>query len=393
MTEHDRPLGSLPPIVPDDSLASHNALTKLTEDIPKSLTKADVEESEVTAARTGGGHRGLPELGLPVAIPDEVGAPLSDGPDVDEPPRLPEDGEASFPSNILGPTAALGILALLSLILLFVYDHVLGIINVLAALPAVPRYTGYLGLAALGSVIVAFALRLVYLWARLRRTPAVRLSWLKKLSERRSLREMASRDKAAAQKTLLDYLEQYPATGSSHEKLLARLGTQEDEILRLYKARRRLLDPTIGLGPSDWLDQFQNKFVAILDEIARRSVKRRAFLVGVKTAAAPNPAVDMLVATYGAFVITGDVCRIYNVRAGAVGTLVIMAHAFANIFFAGRLEEATQSAADEVFSEAATLGARVFGKVLGKVTEGAANGVLMYRLGTSVMKYVQPIRR
>lgn len=393
MAENNRPLGSLPPIVPADEAGSHNALVEPSVDTLESHSNAAVEESEVTATPTADGHRGPSELGVLEAIPDKVSVPEPDRTVGDEASELPEDVKSSLPSSIFGPTAALGILALLSAILIFLYYHVLGIIGDLAALPAVFRDIGYAALAVLVTVIVAFGLRLVYLWSRLRRTPAVRLGGLRKLSEHRSLRKMAVREKSAAQKTLLDYLKQYPEEGSTHEKLLARLGMDEDEIHRLRKTRHRLLDPTIGRSPGDWLEEFHRNFGGILDKLAIQSVKRRAFLVGVKTAAAPNPVVDMLVATYGAFVITGDVCRIYNLRAGAVGTLVIMAHAFANIFFAGQLEDAMDTAADAIFDETTSLTALIFGKVSSRVAEGAANGILLYRLGRSVITLVQPIRQ
>ncbi len=365
-------------------------------------------EAESTPVEVPGSHGrgGDEELGVSVGRPSKSKSPAPKAANgvtskttilrshktvADGASRLPEAENSNLRSMLLSPTAALGILALLSMILLFVYYHVLGIISDLAAAPAGLRYIGYAGLAALLAVIVAFALRLVYLWARLRKTPSVRHVSRKELSERRSMREAAKKEQRASKEALYGYLEKYPKD-PAHDKLLKRLGMGEGEIQKLYKERKRLLNEKDDVGPEVWVRNFQRRFATCLEVVAYQAVKRRASLVGLKTAAVPNSILDMLIATHGAFAITGDVCRLYNLRTGAVGTGIIMAQAFANVYLAGRLEDFTDGALDVIIDEQASLVAQVLGKVSTKVAEGAANGILLYRLGKSVIRLVQPIQ-
>lgn len=106
----------------------------------------------------------------------------------------------------------------------------------------------------------------------------------------------------------------------------------------------------------------------------------------------PNPAVDTMIVTYGAFVVTSDICRTYHVRAGFFGTVLIMAHALGNMYLGGHLEEASESFFDALLEEKESLMTTVFGKLSSKVAEGAVNGLLLYRLGKTVAGLVRPAR-
>lgn len=290
-------------------------------------------------------------------------------------------------------TMILGIASLCAVIFIFISYYILGVIHQIAELPTPYQYFAYAGLTLLVVVILAFLLRLSYLWVRLRRTPSVDLGKINELLEQPGKQGRAQRETALAKKTLTKYVKRYPADGLANEKRLNGLGMKEKEIKQLQEARHALLDQSRGLADSDWLEEFDDEFVAILNTVAHRDVKRRAFLVGVKTAGLPNKVLDVLVATYGAIAITDHVCRIYNLRTGRFGTLVIMVKSFGNIYLAGRLEEATEAIGNKIIGETASIIGTIFTTLAKKVAEGSANALLSYRLGNSVIKLVQPIRK
>jgi len=62
---------------------------------------------------------------------------------------------------------------------------------------------------------------------------------------------------------------------------------------------------------------------SVVDEAAEACIRRHAMQVGLGVAALPLPLLETAVVLHGAFTMTADLCRIYQLRLGAPGTLVV----------------------------------------------------------------------
>jgi uncharacterized membrane protein YcjF (UPF0283 family) len=125
----------------------------------------------------------------------------------------------------------------------------------------------------------------------------------------------------------------------------------------------------------------------------------------VVTAISPNALVDSGSALFYTFSMLGDLCQIYNLRAGRTGTAVLLGRIFFNAYLAGQgaeWEKVVEDQYDQLFHEAMNVvgvgvGSNFAGKILGKVgaraTTGYLNRVLLLRLGRYAMRLLQPVAK
>jgi uncharacterized membrane protein YfcA len=120
-----------------------------------------------------------------------------------------------------------------------------------------------------------------------------------------------------------------------------------------------------------------------------------------------------------AYLMVGDLCRIYNVRAGGWGTARILAYVFFNTFAASRVDDLSDAAADHaanVISQhaehvepvagavgvavggavghfpGAVIGAKVASKVASRIVSGGVNAILLSRLGKTTIRQLRPLQ-
>jgi uncharacterized membrane protein YcjF (UPF0283 family) len=141
-----------------------------------------------------------------------------------------------------------------------------------------------------------------------------------------------------------------------------------------------------------WLPRFSSSFVSQLDACANQRIKSVAVAAGVKTAALANPILDLLVVTYLLSQLIGDLCRIYNLKPSRLGTLVIMGHAFASLYAARHLEEASEEVGQALTGEIQGLTGSILAQMGRRLSELAANGLLVYRFGQTAKKLLRPIK-
>ncbi len=114
----------------------------------------------------------------------------------------------------------------------------------------------------------------------------------------------------------------------------------------------------------------------------------------MKTAVSPNPLVDSLVTLYYGYTLVADLCSIYRLRAGAMGTALIAGHVFINAYLAGKADEAeevTESFVESLFGAGGKLAGEIAGEAVSKTGAGAFNYILMHRLGKTAAGLLRPV--
>jgi putative membrane protein len=289
------------------------------------------------------------------------------------------------------------VLALLTcgsgVLLLFLAVQLLSAINLLATWAPDSQWFGYIGIGIIAASVVAAMGYLAYRYLRLRQSPLISLAMLADLHERHGMQQAARQKTADAQQRLESFLRDYPL---DNRKTLLRLGFTDESTISILKDQRDRL--CRGSRGSDlmWLDELDRRFLSILDEVSNRRIKRYARQVGIKTAVAPTGFVDAAIVSINAYLLIGDLCQIYNVRANRWSTLMILLRIFVNTVSAAEMEDLTDAMGDGLadavrdnIGEVATLAVQFAGK---RIAEGVANGALLARLGHVTMRSIRPIR-
>ena len=346
------------------------------------------------------------ELGIPATAPQDS-RPLSD----EEREAYERQAEAELEAALrqaieeesqTGTLASLlrglsrlyvaGGLAMATLFVLFAYAQTLQILAHLSTQPDWIRYSGYGFLGVLATALLAFAGRFAWTFARYRYNRQVSLKELQSLSDRRALRELARRRGIEAVASLRRYLKSYDLDSRGAQQLLTRFGV---DVRALRVAREWLLDDEHYASADAWLVEFRQRFQDRLDEAAQSRMKTYAMRVAASTAASPNGLVDGSIVLTSCFALFGDLCRLYNLRLGAMATLKLLGWSFTNAYLAGRLDDLADHLADTDMTWAANEGAGAVMQLakpfVAKLAEGAANGLLIRRLGKQAIRLLQPV--
>ena len=288
---------------------------------------------------------------------------------------------------------------------LFVSNQVLSVLNALASQPEWAQWCGYIGLALFGICIFYAFLRFAYLYATLRRNRQIQAKGLAELAKRTRLRWLAFAKSAEAKGQLEQYLKTFPLDTEKDRKTLLKMGVADEVQGRLRFVRAELLDPAKFASTEQWFARFRESFQGELDAAAEARVKYWSSRIWVVTAISPNALVDSGSALFYTFSMLGDLCQIYNLRAGRTGTAVLLGRIVFNAYLAGQgaeWEKVVEDQYDQLFHEAMNVvgvgvGSNFAGKILGKVgaraTTGYLNRVLLLRLGRYAMRLLQPVAK
>lgn len=251
--------------------------------------------------------------------------------------------------------------------------------------------------ALCGAVILWLMLKLVWALARLQRNPSVNRAALEALQERRVWRQLAVEHFDQAESKLKDYLTGYAIDLDACDPLLA-AGLTKEDVYDLDDGRRHLLSNPF-LPSNEWLLEFRHRFQDVLDRAARRRVRQYGQRAALGTALVPIGVLDQAMILYCCLRLVRDLLVIYNVRPVFGQTATILARAIVQTYLGGEMqrwtEEGTEAAldavagsAEEVMGSAATALASQVGA---KLVEGGVNGLLVWRLGTRTISFLQPV--
>ena len=322
------------------------------------------------------------------------------------PPPEDADEDSPWAEQLAQPhsltTTLLNVLFVLALVLaLFVATQAVLLFNQVALLPAVARPFGYTLLAILAGVLVWCGVKFTWRYLRLRVSPTLDLNLQKDLRRLDQARqEMREHHVAQAREVLASLLDDYPVDRPREMRDLRQAGFTRVEIEMLNGTRFHLSGRTAPADHQEWLALYESDFLATLDAVADRQVKQYYTRVLTFTAASPRGGLDTIIVLWSSYQMVSDLCRIYNVRAGRWGTVVVLGHLMANVLAARGIHSAADSAAGSLSSvahqhlpQAAAAAAGIAAKFLGRVAEGGVNCLLIYRLSVLARDYLRPIRR
>ena len=294
-------------------------------------------------------------------------------------------------SIVIGSTAVLG---------LFLFNQIMSALAIVGSLQGYWLYGGYVGLGLLALGVVYAMARLLWLYVRLRRNKQLRLRGLEELEKRTKLRWLVNAKVKEAKTQLEVYLREFPLLKGRERKRLIALGVGENQLGELIRAREKLLDRNRWPSDDIWFAAFRDLFQARLDEAASVRVNYWARRTAVGTAVSPNTLTDTAMTLYFSFTMLGDLCAIYNLRAGRLGTAVLLARVFFNAYLAGQMNEMENMTAEQIqnlvsphIPASELLLAKVLGKMGAKASAGVINFFLLNRLGRYASRMLRPVAK
>ncbi|MSR51695.1 MAG: DUF697 domain-containing protein [Gemmataceae bacterium] len=303
-----------------------------------------------------------------------------------------------LPSIFGHPLVGLLMLGAGGLLGLFLFNQVASAITAINTLPEELRWAGWGFFGLLSCAVFYSMVRLIILYIRLRRNKQLRLKGLEELEKRTRLRWLVNSKRHEAYQQLEAYVREYPAQTDKDRKRLTRVGLSGSELNLVLAARQKLLDKDRWSDSSAWFDGFRVTFQARLDAVAAQRVRYWARRSAFATAVSPNALADSGMTLYFGFAMLGDLCAIYNLRAGRLGTMVLLTRVFFNSYLAGQMNEMEGWTADQIQqlvephlpASELVLG-KVFSKLGAKASAGAVNYLLLSRLGKYGCRMLRPV--
>lgn len=135
----------------------------------------------------------------------------------------------------------------------------------------------------------------------------------------------------------------------------------------------------------DYLKQFDNLVLRVLDERADSLIKTSAVSTGVAVAILPHPAADALVVIGRGLSLTRKIGEIYGLRPTGISAIRLFRYTLNNAVLAAVVEVSTDTILD-------TLG-EDFARKAGKyATETGVTGYRIYRLGKMTQRICRPLK-
>ena len=304
----------------------------------------------------------------------------------------------------------LALVLVLALLLLYVSSHAISILHDALALPAPGRWVAIGFLIVLVGIIGYVIVRAAYFTVHLSRGSQLSIEQLVSVGDLTGLRSY----RLASEEFLKPYLRGLIGRPKKTlEKFL-----QMSDADSIIESANRLLDPDRRLGSREWVNEFIDKIQLPMEALAVERINGYARAAAVKTAISPWPLVDMASIIYNSTLMLTDLAIIFNRRFSRGNTIRILMGMFFSIFIAGQAQEAVNaienelgqgltsggtdpggidmdehvsSLAESAFEHVGN-GALLVAKFsTKKVVEGAANWLLMKRLGRRAVKMLKPI--
>jgi len=225
------------------------------------------------------------------------------------------------------------------------------------------------------------------------------LKALNKLAERKRFQQLAQRKKDEARGVLAGYLQDY----NINDPRTAVPGLEKADLKKLVLFRQSLMDKKGYVDSARWLREFNESFVHVLDKAARKRIRAYTSTVAVGTAASPVKFIDQMIVLYASLKLIGELLEIYNLRPAFGQSALILSRAIIQAYLSGVIGEQSETGVEafsdyyeSIFGEisfatgisAATDATRF---ILPKVSEGALNGFLIWRLGRQAQKMLRPL--
>lgn len=207
--------------------------------------------------------------------------------------------------------------------------------------------------------------------------------------------EFAGKRPQLAERLRCDYLRGFPP-GSQYAEMA---GFREDDPALFMLARLKDHRYADSVG---FMEEYE-KFQGALDVRALEIIKKYATLIGLKTAASPWKAVDMIAVFFNSTLMVCDLAIVYQRRTTRRDAFRLVVRWFVNLYISGELGEVVEGGADAI-SDGASEWLKgedlpsllqptvpLLAKFGGKIVEGGANAYLAYRLGRRASQYFKEL--
>lgn len=393
-------LDELPPLMPQGPV---KPVGPVGDALP--LQRLDPKTFEPRPGDAGDGEDRVRQVPATLAVPKAGEVAREETPLQEELRRASElmNSEPTvfgLPSIVSHPIVGLFLLAAAGLLGLFAFNQVASAITAINTMPETLRWLGWTGLGLLGGIVLYAVLRFLFIYVRLRRNKQLRLQGLIELEKRTRLRWLINSKRHEAYSQLEAYLREYPLNSDRDRKRLAGVGLTGEELAAVAQERQKLLDRGRWSDADAWLGGFRDAFQSRLDEVAARRVAYWSRRSAFTTAVSPNALADTGLTLYCSFAMLTDLCVIYNLRAGRLGTMVLLSRVFINSYMAGQIQELEGWTADQIQhlvdphlpASELVLG-KIFSKIGAKASAGAVNYLLLKRLGKYGCRLLRPVTR
>ena len=371
--------------------------------VPPAPQRVAVENFESRPGETDEGEGRLPQVPATLATPTRDDLPRETTPldvEMQQARELMESEPTVFglPGLFGHPLVGVVMLAMGGVLGLFLFNQVSTAIVAIQSMSGPAWYVAWGVFGLFGLMILYSVGRLMLVYIRLRRNKQLRLQGLEELEQRTRLRWLINSKRHEAYEQLSGYLREFPVATDRDRKRLARVGLAGEDIYAMMKARDHLLDKDRWPDAHAWFAGFRDTFQGKLDEAARERVRYWSRRAAFATAVSPNALADTGMTMYFSFAMIADLCTLYNLRAGKLGTMVLLTRVFFNSYAAGQINEMEGMASDQLTqlvephlpASEVFLG-KVFGKLGAKASAGAVNYLLIGRLGKQAARMLRPV--
>lgn len=234
---------------------------------------------------------------------------------------------------------------------------------------------------------------------RFRKLTKIDIKALNLLAQRKRFQRLAEKKKDEARQILSDYLKDFNVEDSNFQ--LPGIKKRDREKLIIF--RQSLMDKKGYIDNDQWLREFDESFVHMLDKAASKRTRIFTKTVAMGTAASPIKFIDQIIVLYASFKLIGELLQIYNLRPAMGQSSLILSRAIIQAYLSGVIGEQAEAGVESfsdyyenIFGEislatgvSAVSDATRF--ILPKVSQGALNGFLIWRLARQARKMLRPI--
>lgn len=169
---------------------------------------------------------------------------------------------------------------------------------------------------------------------------------------------------------------------SEFQRLLQHLEKVADGSIRsgIPEVKKRM---DLAEDAHEWKKHVEQVLLEPLDKEVSRKIREEAIYVAVGTALSPKGFMDALISLWRNITLVKEIAKIYQVRAGTYGTLVLIKRSI--------VSAATAILAEEAATVLVTnIGGRLL-RFLSPLAQGATNGAMTIRVGIEAQKLCRPI--
>lgn len=389
MSNSSRPLGRpVQKVRPTKNLEEKSSEAPVREEKTANLESSEIEENKAQIS----GRSGDNMLGRPIQKPRELESSRVSRADLE---RELEEAELEeiYAQPIKLPLAWLSGLWLILLLFFgiigwFVFAQILSTLQIILQLPTFVQVIAWVFVIFFSFIVFYPVSRLLMVYYKLKPVKQIQMT-------RVTTKNLSTNQLLSAKQTISEYLQNYPLEDRKFSEQLEQLGLSESEQRKLQNSKQHLLEVS-PQTTAEWLEEFERDFLKPVDAVIKARIQYYAKLLALKAALSPNALIDMAVVLYNGFSLLRDICTLYQVRVGRLGTLYLLGLIVFQSYVAGQIEhhmDGVENWMEGMLSESilGATGAKIASFASSKASEAAIHYFFLRRIGNSMMARLRPL--